>query len=199
MLPEQAAAMSALCCPRWSCFFLLHAASGPVRAWLGVGSYELPADDVDLTGGEYLGIGLVGDIPALSQLVGGLAERVDFTLSGVNEETLRLADADASEVRNALVNVGILFFDQDWQPADDIAWLWDGTADSPSAERSATDEGDAVRAVTLSVGSAFVDRTRPMLGFYTDADQKRRSATDTFCSRVAGYGVDSTIQWPAPK
>lgn len=199
MLPEQAEAMSALEAPRWSLFFLLEAESAPVRAWLGVGDYVLPADDVDLTGGTYLGIGLVGDMPALSQLVGGLAERIEFTLSGASDETLRLADDEASEVRNAPVHVGIAFFDQDWQQADDVAWLWDGTADSPSVDRSASENGEIVRRVTLSVGSAFVDRSRPVLGFYTDADQKRRSPTDTFCARVAGYGVDSTIQWPAPK
>lgn len=198
MLPSQAYEMSELGAPRWSLFFLLDAASGPVRAWLGTGDYDLPADDVDLTGGTYLGIGLVGDIPAISQLVGGLAERIVFSLDGANDETLRLADADAAEVRNAPVHVGIIFFDQEWQAVDPVSWLWDGTADSPAVERS-SDGDDIIRRATLSVGSAFVDRTRPLLGFYTDADQKRRSATDTFCARVAGYGVDSTIQWPAPK
>lgn len=199
MLPEQAAAMSALNAPRWSLFFLLEAASGPVRAWLGVGDYELPADDVDITGGTYLGIGLVGDIPALSQLVGGLAERVEFSLSGADDRTLGLADDEADEVKNAPVHVGIVFFDKDWQPADDIAWLWDGVADSPAVIRDTSEDGEITRRVTLSVGSAFVDRTRPQLGFYTPADQKRRSPTDTFCDRVPGYGIDSTIQWPAPK
>lgn len=198
MLPEQAAAMSALEAPRWSLFFLLEAASGPVRAWLGVGDYALPADEVDTTGGTYLGIGLVGDIPAISQLVGGLAERVEFTLTGADDETLRLADDEAEEVRNAPVHVGIVFFDQDWQAVDPVSWLWDGTADCPAVDRS-SEGGQIVRRVTLSVGSAFVDRTRPQLGFYTDADQKRRSPTDTFCARVATYGIDSTIQWPAPK
>lgn len=198
MLPTQAAAMSALEAPRWSLFFLLEAASGPVRAWLGVGDYELAADDVDTEGGTYLGIGMVGDIPALSQLVGGLAERVDFILSGATDETLRLADGDADEVRNAPVHVGVIFFDADWQAVDPVAWLWDGTADSPSVDRDASGP-EIERRVTLSVGSAFVDRTRPQLGFYTPADQKRRSPTDTFCDRVPGYGIDSTIQWPAPK
>lgn len=199
MLPEQAAAMSALNAPRWSLFFLLDCVGGPVRAWLGVGDYELEPDDVDTTGGTYLGIGLVGDIPALQQLVGGLAERVEFTLSGATDETLRLADDDAADVLGAAVHVGIVFFDDDWQAADPVAWLWDGTADVPAIERDATESGEIVRRVSLSVGSAFVDRTRPTFAFYTPPDQKRRSATDTFCDRVPQYGIDSTVQWPAPK
>lgn len=198
MLPDQAAAMSALQAPRYSLFFLLKTKTqGYVRAWLGVGDYDLPADDVDLEGGTYLGIGLVGDIPALSQLVGGLGERVEFTLNGTDEITLSLADDAADEARSAAVNVGVIFFDEDWQATDEIAWLWDGVADVPAVDRSAT-EDQITRRVTLSVGSGFTDRTRPQLAFYTDAEQKRRSPTDTFCERVAGYSVDSTITWPAP-
>lgn len=195
MLPEQAAIMSASGAPRFSVFFLMEAASGPVRAWLGVGDYEIAADDVDLTGGTYLGIGLVGDVPALRQLVGGLAERVEFTLNGADEITFALADQDAAEVRGAPVHVGIVFFDEDWQEVAPVAWLWDGTADVPSVDRDGQG-GQITRRVSLSVGSAFTDRTRPQLGFYTHKDQKRRSPTDNFCARVAAYGIDSTIKWP---
>ncbi|ADL00704.1 hypothetical protein [Brevundimonas subvibrioides] len=197
MLPDQAAAMSAMGAPYYSLFFYMEAASGPVRAWLGVGDYPLPADDVDTVGGTYLGIGLVGDIPALSQLVGGLAERVQFTLNGADEQTLSLADGSAEEVRNAPVHVGIVFFGTDWQAVDPVAWLWNGTADVPAVDRQASEE-QITRRVSLSVGSAFTDRTRPQLSYYTDADQRRRSPTDTFCTRVSRYTVESTITWPAP-
>ena len=66
MLPANAAVMSASGAPRYSLFFLLQAASGPVRAWLGFGDFYIPPDDVDVGGGTYLGIGLVGGLfPAL--------------------------------------------------------------------------------------------------------------------------------------
>lgn len=195
MLPAQAAAMSALEAPRYSMFFLMRTKTGWVRAWLGVGDYEVEPDDVDIEGGTYLGIGLVGEVPALRQLVGGLAERVEFTLNGADETTFRLADDQVAEVRGAPVHVGIVFFDERWQTTDPIAWLWEGTADVPAVDRDGAGE-QINRRVALSVGSAFTDRTRPQLGFYTDADQKRRSPTDTFCARVAAYGIDSTIQFP---
>ncbi len=197
MLPEQAAIMSALNAPKYSLFFLIHTSEGPVRAWLGFGDYALPACDVDPTGGVYPGIGLVGDIPALRQLIGGLAERVEFALNGADATTFRLADQDAHVIRNAPVHVGIVFFDDHWQPVDDVAWPWSGTADVVETTRDG--QGDAVsRRVSLSVASGFTDRTRPQLGFYTDADQRRRSPTDAFCARVSAYSIESTITWPAP-
>lgn len=196
MLPTQARAMSALGAPRYSLFFLVQTTTGFVRAWAGVGDYALPADDIDIDGGVYLGIGLVGQIPALRQLVGGVAERVEFTLNGVDAVTFGLADEHAAEVRNAAVHVGILFFDTDWQPSDDIAWLWTGTADTIAADHMSDSQGRASRRVALSVGTAFTDRTRPRLGFYTPTDQKRLSPTDTACDRVPAMSPESSVVWP---
>lgn len=189
--------MTAMEAPRYSLFFLMQTVTGPVRAWLGIGDYDLPPCDVDPDGGVYLGIGLVGNIPTLRQLIGGLAERVDFTLNGADERTLRLSDQDAHLIRNAPVFVGIVFFDDHWQPVFDVVWPWSGTADVVDVDRSGDGE-DIVRKVILSVGSGFTDRTRPPMGFYTDADQRRRSPDDTFCARVSVYTVESTIVWPAP-
>lgn len=197
MLPEQARFMSKLNAPKYSLFFLLMTSDGPVRAWLGFGDYYIAPNEVDVEGGIYLGIGLVGQIPPLRQLIGGVAERREFQLNGADEETFRLADRDADTIRNAPVHVGIVFFDDHWQAADDIFWPWTGTADVIETTRDGA--GDAVtRSVRLSVASGFTDRRRPQLGFYTDADQRRRSPDDAFCSRVAAMSVDSTITWPAP-
>lgn len=196
-LSPAAEQMTRLGAPRWSLFFLIKPSAGPwVRAWGGLGDYTLPADEVDEEGGTYLGIGLLAQVPAVRQLVGGVAERVDFVLNGVDPVTFGLADENASTVRSAPVHVGIVFFDQDWQPADPVAWLWEGTADTPGVDRDADPEGGIVRRVSLSVGTVFTDRTRPQPGFYTDADQRRRSPDDSFCSRVAGYSFESTVTWP---
>lgn len=195
MLPEQARIMSASGAPRWSIFFRMECKSSVVRAWMGFGDFAVPADDVDTTGGTYLGVGLVGDVPALRQLVGGVAERIEFSLNGADETTFRLADDQVEEARGAPVHVGIVFFDEEWQAVSPVAWLWEGTADVPAVDRDGSG-GQVTRRVSLSVGSAFTDRTRPQLGFYTDADQRRRSPTDALCARVASYSIDSTIVWP---
>lgn len=198
MLPEQAKAMSAMGAPRYSLYFLMRLRTGEVvRAWLGVGDYSLPGDDVDAPGGVYKGIGMVGDFPALRQLVGGLAERVEFSLNGAEDTVFRLASVEMDDVIDAEIYVGIIFFDQHWQAVDQVAWLWEGTADVPSVHRSSSEEGEITRTVTLSVGSAFTDRTRAVLGYMTPEDQRRRSSDDAFCDRVPAYDLGSSIQWPA--
>lgn len=193
MLSTQAAAMSALGAPRYSILVRFGTAT-PVRAWAGVGDLAIPVDDVELAGATYSGIGILGEVPALRQLVGGVAERLDFTLTVPSGDVFALADSDSTSVKNAPVDVGVIFFDQNWQQSD-VAWLWNGTADVPSVSRSGSGL-DVTRSISISVASAFTDRTRPQLTYYTDADQRRRSATDTFCFRVVLYTVNSTIKWP---
>ncbi|RZJ19128.1 MAG: hypothetical protein EON91_02725 [Brevundimonas sp.] len=193
---EVKAILNARQAARWSCFLHMQCKSSVVRAWTGIADFAIDPDEVDTTGGIYLGIGLVEEMPALKQLVGGLAERIEFRLNGADETTFQLADGDVDEVRGAAVNIGIVFFDEDWQPVAPIAWLWDGEADVPRIDRDGSGD-QIVRTVTLSVGSAFTDRTRPQLAFYTPGDQKRRSATDTFCDRVPAYGVESTVKFPS--
>lgn len=195
MLDERAALLAKMEAKRFAIFALIETSAGPARCWTGVGPFELAPDDVDKSGGIYLGIGLVGDIPALRQLIGGTAERIDFSLSGADDLTLSLADEEADTVIGAPVNVGICFFDAKWRPSP-IAWLWSGTADVPSVSEDAT--GPAIsRSVRLSVGSAYTDRTRPFLTYWTDADHRRAHPDDSFCSRVSRYSHEQTIKWPA--
>lgn len=193
MLPEQAALMADMGAPRYSVLVRFGMAE-PVRAWAGIGDLTIPADDVELSGATYLGVGILGSVPALRQLVGGIAERLEFSLSVPSGEIFALADDEASTVRSAPVDVGIIFFDEDWQQSE-VAWLWNGTADVPSVSRT-TSGLEVTRTVKISAGSAFTDRTRPQFTYYTNADQTRRSATDTFCARVDLYSINSTIKWP---
>lgn len=196
MLEAAAAAMTALGAPRHSIIVRIAAASAVYRVWSGAGLLEIDTDDVDLEGGIYTGVGLLGSIPPLRQLVGGAAERLEFSLNATDGPIFALADEDADDVIGAPVDMGIVFFDADWQMVAPPSWLWSGTADMPSVSRS-TEGLEITRGVSLSVGSAFTDRTRPQLTYFTDADQRRRSPTDLFCERVAIYTGTHTIKWPA--
>lgn len=167
-------------------FFRL--ASDPVvRAWSGVGDFAIPSDLVEPGGAIYRGIGDVVGWPAVQQLINGAAERVEFALSGVTAEILQLARDDAVTVNGATVNLGFCVLDADLQRISPVAWLWEGVADVVTPSR----QGDT-RAVTLSVGSLFTIRKRASLNTWTDAQQRKRSATDTFCAGVASLNAGVT-------
>lgn len=193
MLEEQAAAMSAVGAPRYS-ILVRFGMETPVRAWAGIGDLEIPADDLEDEAAIFQGVGIIGNVPALRQLIGGSAERLEFNLAVPSGEIFALADDDAAAVRSAPVDVGVIFFGEDWSQSE-VAWLWNGTADVPSVSRSANGL-NVVRTVKLSVGSAFTDRTRPQHTYFTNADQKRRSPTDDFCGRVDLYSINSTVKFP---
>lgn len=195
MLAEQAAAMSAAGAPRYSILLRIETTEEVVRCWAGLGDLEIPADDVEDAAATYLGVGVLAEIPPLRQLIGGTAERLDFVLNVPGGDIFDLADVGVASVRRAPVQVGLIFFDADWQQTP-VAWLWAGTADSPAIARQSNGL-EVTRQVRLSVGSAFTDRTRPQLASFTKADQRRRASDDTFCDRVDLYTQGATVKWPA--
>lgn len=152
----------------------------PAYLWSGVG-------DLIVEGDTYLGGGeLLSGLPEIQQLVNGTASRVDFTASGVDAETIRLAREDRASVDGALVRIGTVPMNADWQIIGPVDWEWEGIADVVTVDRSATETGEVIRSISLSVGSADTSRSRSQLTLYTDADQRRRSQDDAFFSHVGG-------------
>jgi hypothetical protein len=168
----------------------------PIRAWTGVGDFDKGSDLVDLTGGIYKGLGEIQDIPALQQLVNGVAQRVDLSLSGVDARIVALADSEAAEVRSKAVSIGLQFFGADWAPLGDAIWIWDGEADVVRSDSVSNPDFGRFRTVTLSVGSLTTGRRRPRMTFFTRAQQRRRSPDDAFCDRVGLYSQDTELRWP---
>lgn len=166
-----------------------------VRIWTGFGDYVLPADNIETETSNYIGWGDILQLPTLNQLVNGVASRVDFSISGVGETGLRLADEDYDQVRGAIVHIGMVPQDENWQPAGPTEWIWEGEADVLTFD--SRNEGDRrVETIALSVGSIFTGRRRPRFKHYTDAEQRRRSADDRLCDRVTLYSQQYTKTWP---
>lgn len=172
------------------------ATDAPIRAWTGIGNFDHPGDDVDLTGGPYLGLGEMQDIPALQQLVNGVASRIELSLSGVDDRIVALADSEAAEVRSKVVTLGLQFFDEAWQPLGDTLWIWDGEADVIRTDSNSDPGFGRTRVVTLSVGSLTTGRRRPRLNHFTRAQQRRRSPDDAFCDLTGLYSGDTELKWP---
>ncbi len=158
--------------------------------WSGIGNLYIE-DAIDPTGATYRGIGGLLDLPTLKQLINGVADRVEFALSGVSSEVLRLAQEDASTIRDALLLIGEQSFDADWQVDGPPNWIWRGYADTLGVD-SDDDNGNRTRSIRLSVRSADTFRANPNLAYFTDQDQRRRSPTDAIFSNVAQIATGTT-------
>lgn len=170
----------------------------PAYMWSGVGDLVVPADAIVPTTTTYLGGGQWIDLPEIQQLINGTADRVEFTASGVDQETIRLALEDRASVGGALVRIGAVPMDANWQVAGPVDWEWEGVADVVTVDSAANGvEGGRIRSVTLSVGSSDTARSRSQLTFFTDADQRRRSPTDAIFSHVARISAGNTRRFGA--
>lgn len=178
---------------------LLRVETSPViRLWGGVvRDIAIPSGGPETTDGAiYQSIGQLTGLPELGAALNGGAERVDFAISGVavTGEVAAIANGSAADIRGVSVDVGLVLIDENWQIVPPVYWLWSGTADSLIVERT----GDAVnptRTLKLSAGSVFSGRRRPTLGYFTDADQRRRSSDDAFFDQVANYSAGTTKVW----
>jgi len=169
-----------------------------VRLWAGFGDLTIDTDNIeDDASNIYYGAGELVDLPVFEALLNGDADRVEFVLSGaaVTSEVVNLSDAESELVRRARVNVGLVMFDEDWQIALPVKWIWEGLADSLSPASSGS-SGERLNTLRLSVGSALTGRRRPSPAYYTDLSQQARSSGDTFCERVNLYRQEQPKPWP---
>jgi hypothetical protein len=155
----------------------------PARIWSGVGDLVIPADIVEPAPAKYLGAGQLLDAPDFQQLINGIAERLEFTVSGVDDETIRLALEDAQDVKNAALYLGRVDFDENWQIID-VEWEATFRCDCLTVESQGAN-GRRTRTLKLSAGTDDTGRAYSPASYFTDADQRLRSATDAVFSYVA--------------
>lgn len=157
----------------------------PARIWSGVGNLEIPADGiVESAPAVYLGAGELLSVPDFQQLINGVAERLEFIVSGVSDETVRFALEDAPTVKNSAIYVGRIDFDENWQQIGPVEWEATFRADCLTVESEAGG-GRRVRTLKLSAGTDDTGRTYAPVTFFTDADQRARSADDSIFDHVA--------------
>lgn len=170
-----------------------------VRLWLGVGDIQPGINAYDLTGAEYAGFGVIHDVPSFKQLINGKAERVDFTLSGVSGDVLRIASGgDSEQVKGKRVAVGFAIMDENWALLGAVKWCANYTADYVAIQQAVTDDPmqPIVRTVTLSCGTIMTGRRRPSYSYFTDQDQQARFPGDRFCERTPVYANGFNKTWP---
>lgn len=174
--------------------FFRMATSPIIRLWLGIGDIKPGINAYDATNENYLGFGQLTDVPALQQLINGVADRIVFHVSGVSAEASAMASVEASTVKQKAVAVGICLFGKDWQQLGKPIWVWRGTADFVTRQQQSSDAG-ITRVLELSVGSLFTSRRRRGLSYLTDRDQQARHAGDKFCERTSLMSQFEKV-WP---
>lgn len=172
----------------------------PLRLWAGVNSSPpIGITAVDAVGGNtYIGAGGLLNIPDLEILINGLADRVDFSLSGLDAAITADLQDGAAPVLGAEVHVGFVPLDSNWQPTAPIVSLWVGTADfwAETQEPQTDITKSQTRTLTLSTSTGDTSRARPRLTTFTDSAQKLRFPTDRFFERVSRYIQSYSVTWP---
>lgn len=175
-------------------FIVYIACDPPAIFWTGHGPLRLPADAVLPTDVVAPGAGELVSIPDFQQLMDGTAERLQFVFSGVSDRTLDLAFEEAESVRNALVYLGRIDFGPDWQPLGPVEW----EAMFQARELLITRDGSgdqATQSLSFTLASGDTARSKSPNAFWTDADQRRKSPTDTIGSHVAGITMGTSRRW----
>jgi hypothetical protein len=166
----------------------------PARIWSGPAPLSIPGDYVETEDdATYLGGGtLLSDFSDIEQLINGTADRLDLSVSGVSRRTISLALQEAGDVKGADVDIGVVWFDDDWQITR-VRWEARYRADKLSVNRTGGE-----RTITLSMGSDDTGRSRSNNAYWTPADQRRRSPDDAICDHVPGINA-GTARIFAPK
>lgn len=168
-----------------------------LHLWMGTGDMPIGVPSLDDAGTVYTGAGKLIQIPDLELLINGIADRIDFAVSGVDAAFQAQLSASAPEVRGARCTVGIAALDERYQPKTQIIGLWSGTADYWTMEQKpAKGDQPSVRSISVSVGAGDTTRARPRLTSFTDAQQQIISPGDKFFSRVPRYTQDHLVAWP---
>ncbi len=176
----------------------LHVETNPaLHVWFGINDIPAGFDSLDQNGTVYLGAGRLIGVSTLEVLVGGLADSVEFTMSGIDPDTAMRTLDSIPEVRGARCYIGITTLDEYYQPMSSIIPLWWGTA-SHMAERSETVTGKDNQTITLSLSVATGEytRSRPARAEWTDAMQRQISADDGFCKQVSRLARGVAPIWP---
>lgn len=159
--------------------------------WSGIGPLPVPADAVIPSPLTALGGSELVSFPDFQTLINGTAERLDLVVSGVSEETVRLAIDDAASVRGAAVHAGIVHFNDDWSLSS-VEWEVIFEARALTVSRPVDQNGQITRSITLTIVQGDSTRSRAPNNYFTDADQRRIYPTDAIFSHVAGISAGTS-------
>lgn len=173
----------------------------PIAVWLGAGPLKIPVGQslYDPAGQIYQGMGQLPNLPAFKAMLNGKAERIDISISGVNDDVLAAAMASQGQVQNKECVIGIAFYSpKDWTMLGPVKWMRWGICDQMSVARVfAKTPGDVTtQVISISVGSLTTGLRRGRYAFWTDQDQQARFPGDRGCERTVQMSRIAQKTWP---
>lgn len=153
----------------------------PVRVWSGEGT--LPID-----GEDFLGIGNRALAQVSGGAIGGAAQNLTLTLSGIDPEIID--DLDADELQDAAVAVWRLIFDNSGTVLLDAQVYERGRVDAVTTDETVGD----VSAILVAVEGAARGLGRRGARMRTDADQRLIDPLDGGYRKVS-YAGEITLYW----
>lgn len=169
----------------------------PLRLWMGINDVPAKIKSVDGSGAEYVGAGRLIGIPELEVLINGVADRIDFTLSGVTPDQAQEVDLRTIDIRGKDIHVALTVLDDYYQPIVDPIPVWTGRA-SFVAENVAPVSGmqSPTIALALSAGAGVPSRERVSASLWSDAQQQALYPGDLFCAGTARLARGVSPSWP---
>jgi hypothetical protein len=161
----------------------------PIRLWGGYGDADLPSDAGTST---FKGIGDRGLGQQISAAIGGTAQNLTLTLSGI--EPAALALLDPSEVKGASAVVRILFFDSAGKTLLGAYVYTRGRVD----ELKTSEVVGGPASIQLAIEGAARGLGRKGARLRSDADQRLVNPTDGFY-RVVSAAPKKTLSWGGKK
>jgi len=187
---EQIEIMERLEAPLFAIALRIEHPSGTDLLWSGVGPLAATADDDIEPGAIFDGSGILRELPQIKSARNGDSERVEFVFSGV--DTLPKSwMTPSNDVSDAIVRMGMIWFDPEWQMRMRIGWLWTGGGVTVRSAGSGTE-----RTITLSAISGAVGRARAEMSYWTDKQHRVDHPTDTFFKRVITFNNAYIKKWP---
>ena len=188
LLPEQIALMAAAHAPRRSLVIRIVCATAIIRFWTGFGPLTLAVDDDLDPAGRYRGAGVLKSMPSIRQVTDGKAVRVNFEFFARHPAVEAMM---AAGIADAQINVGYVFFDDNWQLAGPAAWLWQAVLDVPRRKRSGIEDRRILSAI-----SGAATRKKAGRRYWSKAGHQSRHPGDRICDDMSKMTVNTNRKWP---
>jgi hypothetical protein len=203
---------------RFGIFFRVAAPEGeaPLCLWSGVQSRffveqshlleqwtvneagEFVGPDGALGGDTYIGLGTLLEAPEIDHIVDATAAEVRFSLSMLASALADYLKADPPKVRGRRVQLGLVAFNEDWQPTMPVFWIGQYTAShlEDGIDPPPNETGPHTATLRLIANNGDTSRAKGMAVFWSPQQWGRQHPGNTFVDQVPRYQAGVSPAWP---